>query len=346
MIRHCSRRMLLSTGLRLGTAALATGSLAGLAGCDDGQDQGRNTGNAAPAGTAPQNGPAEAAGPRIALVMKTLTNPFFVEMERGARQAETDLNVRLVVRTAAQETSIEQQIAIVDDLIRAGVAAIVIAPGDSIRLIPVLKTARDQGIAVVNIDNRLDLRFSEQFGLTGVPFISIDNEAAAYRSAKHIADQASAPTEAAIIEGIREAGNAEARRRGAVRAFEENPDIALVGSETANWKIDEAYGVAQGLFNRHPEIGLLFCANDMMALGAIRFLQEAGRHRVLVAGFDDLQEARQAIRAGHMAVTINQQAARQGYLGVQYALRALRGETLPAETMIEAIVVDARHLGG
>ena len=26
---------------------------------------------------------------RIALVMKTLTNPFFIEMEKGARRAET-----------------------------------------------------------------------------------------------------------------------------------------------------------------------------------------------------------------------------------------------------------------
>ena len=58
----------------------------------------------------------------VALVMKTLTNPFFVEMERGARQAEQELGIELIVKTGAQETSIEQQIAIVRDLLaQAGV---------------------------------------------------------------------------------------------------------------------------------------------------------------------------------------------------------------------------------
>jgi len=73
--------------------------------------------------------------------MKTLTNPFFIEMEKGARRAEQALNIELVVKTAAQETSIEQQIQIVEDLIAAKVDAIVIAPGDSELLVPVLKKA-------------------------------------------------------------------------------------------------------------------------------------------------------------------------------------------------------------
>jgi len=88
--------------------------------------------------------------------MKTLTNPFFVEMEKGARRAEKDLNIALKVKTAAQETSIEQQIQLVEDLVAAKVDAIVIAPGDSQRLVPTLKKAADAGINIVNIDNRLD----------------------------------------------------------------------------------------------------------------------------------------------------------------------------------------------
>ena len=35
--------------------------------------------------------------------MKTLTNPFFVDMEKGARKAESELNVKLIVKTGAQE---------------------------------------------------------------------------------------------------------------------------------------------------------------------------------------------------------------------------------------------------
>lgn len=75
----------------------------------------------------------------IALVMKTLTNPFFIEMEKGARKAENEFGINLIVKTGAKETSIEQQIAIVEELINSKVDAIVIAPGSSTDLIPVLK---------------------------------------------------------------------------------------------------------------------------------------------------------------------------------------------------------------
>ena len=280
----------------------------------------------------------------IALVMKTLTNPFFVEMEKGGRQAEAEFEVELVVKTAAQETSIEQQIEIVDELIREMVDAIVIAPGDSLELIPVLKKAQDAEIVVINIDNRLDPEFSEKVGLVDVPFISVDNEQAAYLSAKYISDQIISPTDVAILEGIRSALNAEARKEGALRAFSENPNITVVVMETAHWKIDEAYEVTQDIFQDHPEIGAFFCANDMMALGAINYLQEADRGDVLVAAYDALEEAKQAIREGTLQVTIDQQAAYQGYLGVEYAVRTLNGESFPAETLVDVLMVTVETL--
>ncbi len=122
----------------------------------------------------------------IALVMKTLTNPFFIEMEKGARQAEAELGINLLVKTGAQETSVEQQITIIDNLIEEQVDEIVIAPADSTELLPVLKKAQDAGIVIINVDNQLDLEAAEQIGLVDVPYISVDNEQGAYLSAQYI----------------------------------------------------------------------------------------------------------------------------------------------------------------
>ena len=182
---------------------------------------------------------------RIALVMKTLTNPFFIEMERGARKAEKEFNIELVVKTGAQETSIEQQIIIVEELIREKIDAIVIAPASSTDLVPVLKKAQDAGIPIVNIDNLLDHKLSEKAGLVNVPFISVDNVRGAFLSAKYVSDQITKPTKAAILEGMRTANNAQQRKEGALKAFKENKNIEVVASETANWKIDEAYEVTK-----------------------------------------------------------------------------------------------------
>ena len=316
----------------------------GVSGCGDSSDRAPPMA-AQPASTSPVATPSKPAPkPIIALVMKTLTNPFFIDMEKGARRAERELGTQLWVRTAAQETSIEQQIQIVEELIEAKVNAIVIAPGDSMDLIPVLKKAQDAGIRVINIDNRLDPVYSARLGLGPIPFISVDNEQGAYKAVKVLSERIARPTQAVIVEGIRGAANAEARKQGALRAFAENPAIRVVASETANWKIDEGYQVTEKLFDTHPAIGALFCANDMMALGALKYLEASGKSRVLVAGFDALEQARAAIRAGKLVASIDQQAAQQGYLGVQYAVRALAGEFLPAETLIDTALVTAETL--
>jgi len=282
---------------------------------------------------------AAPAKKRIALVMKTLTNPFFVAMEKGARKAEQELNIELIVKTGAKETSIEQQIAIIDELIRNRVDAIVIAPASSTEIIPILKKAQEAKIVIVNIDNQIDPEPAAKMGLADVPFISVDNEKGAYIAAKYISDQVKKPTKAAILEGIRSAKNAEQRKAGAVRAFRENRHIRLVASESANWKIDEAFAVTARMFQKHPDIGMIFCANDMMALGTIHYLQQHKKTGVLVAAFDALEEARAAIRQGTLQITIDQQADRQGYLGVHTAMEMLGGKKPAPVTMVDVLPV-------
>lgn len=278
---------------------------------------------------------------KVGLVMKTLTNPFFIEMEKGARQAEREFGVDLLLRTGAEETSLEQQVQIIEDLINAGTDAIVIAPGDSRRLVPTIKKAADSGIKLVNIDNRLDAQALAEVGLAPLPLVSVDNEQAAYASARHIARGAGPGSQAAILEGIRGADNAQQRAAGARRAFAENPAITLVASEAANWKIDEGYARTQQMFASHPRITLLFAANDMMALGALKYLQDSGRSKVKVASYDALAEAVAEIRAGRLATSVDQQAAKQGYEGVRLAVKLLKGESVAPLTLIETRLLTA-----
>ena len=275
----------------------------------------------------------------VALVMKTLTNPFFISMEKGARKAEAEFGVNLTVKTGAKETSIEQQIAIVEELIALKTDAIVIAPGSSTELIPVLKKAQDAGIKIVNIDNRLDKEFSNKSGLKDVPFISVDNEAGAYLSAKYISEKINTPTEVAVLEGISGADNAEQRKKGALRAFSENKNIKVVASQSANWKIDEAVNVFGKMLDKNSNIKAVFCANDMMALGVLQYLDTNKRTGIRIAGFDALDEAQKAIKDGKMDVTIDQQADVQGYTGVKYVVEMLNGKSVPAETMVDVKIV-------
>lgn len=320
--------------LRLSAALFLAG---GLLAC--GQSSGPSVTTSTPSPAPSQ--PTVAAKKEVGLVMKTLTNPFFVEMERGARRAEAELGVALRVKTAAQETSIEQQIQLVDDLIAAKVAAIVIAPGDSQRLIPSLKKALSAGIQVVNIDNRLDPVALKQAGMAPIPFIGVDNDSGAYKAGKFLVEGVNTPTEAALLEGIRSADNAHQRSAGARRALSENKHVKLVAAEAANWEINVAYDVTKSLFTKHPHVKLIFAANDMMALGAVKYLQESGKKNVKVVGYDALDEAVAEIKSGHMAATVDQQAAEQGYQGVALAVKMMQGMQVPPLTTIDTRLVTA-----
>ena len=292
----------------------------------------------------PPQAAAPVKRPKVALLMQTLSNPFFVEMENGARRAEAELGVELIVKVGSHDLAIEQQIQIIEELIELHIDALIIAPSDSRRLVPVLKKAQSAGVVVINIDNPLDPEVVTRSQMAPVPFISVDNEAASYKVVKAISGQISKPTKAAILQGIPGADNSRMRVAGAMRAFKDNHAIELVSIETAHWRIDEARDVARQIFAQHPDIRLVFCANDMMARGVIEYLKESGHKKVTVIGYDSLKEARAAIAIGTLAATVDQQAAEQGYQGVALAVQALAGKKLPSTVMIDAQVVTTETL--
>jgi ribose transport system substrate-binding protein len=77
----------------------------------------------------------------------------------------------------------------------------------------------------------------------------------------------------------------------------------------------------------------------MMALGTIEYLNEKNKKDVLVAGFDALAEAIDAIKSKNLMVTIDQQASVQGYEGVKCALDILNGVQVEMKQVIDVKLV-------
>ena len=70
-----------------------------------------------PRGEAPKTESAPEA-PRVALVLKTLNSPFFIDMERGAQEAAKRLGVNLTVQAAEREVDVDKQMQIIENLIQ------------------------------------------------------------------------------------------------------------------------------------------------------------------------------------------------------------------------------------
>ena len=132
-----------------------------------------------------------------------------------------------------------------------------------------------------------------------MPFVSVDNEKAAYASARFIAQAVSKPAQAAILEGIRSADNARQRKEGAERAFKENPRDPIVATETANWKIDEGYEVTPEAVRGPPGHHAAVLRQRHDGAGALKYLQESGRQGVKVAAYDALDGGARGGEGGH-----------------------------------------------
>lgn len=95
--------------------------------------------------------------------------------------------------------------------------------------------------------------------------------------------------------GARGQQNAEARLRGYRKALEEGGvslDADLV--EEGGWDIPRGHAATRQLVARRPSIDALFAQNDLMAIGALSALHEAGRkvpEDCAVVGCDDIDMA-------------------------------------------------------
>ena len=283
--------------------------------------------------------------PRIALIMKSLANEFFATMADGAKQhhAAHAGQYDLIVNGIKDERDLNRQVALVDEMIAAGVDAIVIAPADSKALVSVLKRAQQAGIVVVNIDNKLDEGVLAEAGAT-VPFVGPDNRAGAKQVGVFLATRLQAGDRVGVLEGIRTAFNGQQRKLGFEDAMSE-AGIEIADSQSAQWEMDQANRIAAAMISEHPEIKALLCANDSMALGALAAVKAAGRSgEIAIVGFDHITAIRQAIRDGAVLATADQHADQLAVFGIEYALQILQGEAAPADRETPVDLVTAENL--
>lgn len=277
---------------------------------------------------------AESAGerPRIALIMKSLANEFFVTMAEGAKahQSESGGAYELVVNGIRNESDLGQQVALVEQMMAQGVDAIVIAPADSRALVPVLGKALRQGVVVVNIDNKLDEDTLRQARIE-IPFVGPDNRAGARAVGAALAKRLRRGDKVAILEGIPTAFNAQQRRLGFEDAMRE-AGMDVVAVQSAQWEQDRANTVAAAMLREHPDLKAILASNDNMALGAAAAARQAGRDAdVLIVGFDNIEAIRQLLSEGRVLATADQHADRLAVYGIEYALQILSGEAKPQD---------------
>ncbi len=295
--------------------------------------------------SAPAPQPGAPAKPRVALVLKTLNSPFFIEMQTGAKAAADRLGLDLVVQAAEREVDVEKQMQIVENLIQTGIKALMITPSGSREVIPVLAKATAAGIPIIVVDTRIDAAAATAASVKALTFIGSDNFEGGRAAGAELVLQTNGKAQVAILEGIPGHDTGDSRLKGFQEAVKDSPGIKILASQTANWERDQGFTVFQNMLQAHPAIDAVFACNDMMALGAIEAIAAAGKTgKIRVIGFDAVDDARKAIEAGTMAASVAQFPGEMGRMAVESAARVLKGETIEAEQRVRIELI--KKIGG
>lgn len=262
---------------------------------------------------------------KIALIVKTRNNSFFRPMIAEFEKTARELGCVPEVQAPPQETDYEKQMVLVQEEVSRGVKAICITPADSKGIVPALAAASRKGVIIINLDNRVDREAADSLGLSLSGYLGTDNLAGGRLAGEAMLARVKANSDVAILEGIRGVDNAEARRKGFSEAVQGK--LNVVASESAEWDTELAYQKTQNVMAAHKGLSGIFCANDKMAVGAMKAIAEAGQKgKIVVVGYDNIPDVQPALKSGELAATIGQRPDLMGAYGARMAVGVLNGD--------------------
>jgi ribose transport system substrate-binding protein len=278
----------------------------------------------------------------VAVVPKGTTHVFWKAVERGAREAGSELGMEILWKGPLVENDRAQQIQIVQQLIARRVDGIVLAPLDRAALVQPVAEARSAGIPVVVFDSALEGEVGKDFAA----FVATDNEAAGRLAGERLRDTLDAGAGVVLLRYLVGSASTESREAGCLQVLRREPSLEiLVDNRYAGATAGEAKAEALQLGERLRRAQGIFCSNESATLGmllALRQLNLAGR--VLLVGFDASPPLLEALRAGEIDALVVQDPRRMGRVAVETLGAALRGEKHERSIDTGAVLVTRENL--
>jgi ribose transport system substrate-binding protein len=278
---------------------------------------------------------AARAADKIALVVSTLNNPYFVALADGAKAKAKELGYDLVVLDSQNDTA--KELSNVEDALNQNVKALLLNPVDSAAARAGIHEAEAQKVPVLTLDRSAK-------GVTVASHIASDNVAGGKLAGELIVQQLGGKGNVVELQGQPGTDAARDRSNGFRQALAAAPGLKVVASQPANFDRTQGLNVMENILQAHPKVDAVFAADDEMALGAIKAIQ-AARLKIVVVGFDGTPDAVAAIKNGTMYATIAQQPSLIGSLGVEEADKIIKGQAPPASIPVPLKVIDKKSLG-
>lgn len=265
--------------------------------------------------TAADSAPANAEpsdNKKIAVVISTLNNPWFVVLGETARDRAVELGYEATLFDSQNDTS--KEAAHFDNVIAAGYGAILFNPTDAHGSVANVKRAKEAGIPVFCIDREINSTDAATAQLLS------DNYSGCVELGKYFVEQVGKEGKYVELLGLVGDNNTWNRSKGFHSVVDRYKGLEMVAQQSADFDRNKALEVMESMLQSHDDISAVFCGNDAMAMGAYQALLGAGKaDSIKIFGYDGSADVVQSIADGKIAATVMQYPKLMAKTAAEYA---------------------------
>jgi simple sugar transport system substrate-binding protein len=275
---------------------------------------------------------------KIGLITK-FPVPFYTTMEDAAKKyASAHPEIELIVGQGSSATDIEGQIAQIESMVAQGVKGLAITPVDP-TVAPALDKAVAAGVKVVLVDN-------------GIPnwkaataLVSTNNLNGGIIAGKYLKTVLKEGDKVAVLEGVPGVPALDDRVTGMIQGLD-GLKINVVAKGTTNCTLELGTSVTEDILTANPDLKAIYSACGPPIPGAVQAIKNAGiaSDKIILVGFDACCGELEAMKAGDEDATVAQFPAKMGELGIETALKAVRGEQVQANVDTGAGLVTPKNV--
>ena len=265
-------------------------------------------------GAAAMASPAKAADkPKtFALVPKSISVPFYADVEKGCKEEAQKLGVKIMY-TGPDTPDEAEQVKVLRDVISRGVSGLAVAPMNADSVIGPIADARKKGIPVITFD-------SDAPNSARICYVGTDNLEAGKEAGK-VFKKLLPKGKYAILTGGLAAANLNERIKG-FKEIVNGSDYTEVSGSPFPCEDDAVRGVqiVQDLMTRYPNLDGIFFSGGWPLFGAPEaFMKAVGKRaadikadKFVLVAFDTLPEELKLLKGGYCSALIGQRPYAMG----------------------------------
>ena len=285
---------------------------------------------------------AQAAKPsdvNIGVAIPTARHAFTAGIVFWANQAKKDLEkahpgLKVTVKTAANAS--EQANQLQDLMTATKINTLVIFPFESAALTKPVAQIKEKGVYVTVVDRGLTDTSAQD------AYVSGDNTAFGRIPAEYLAKALNGKGNIVALRGIPTTIDNE--RMDAFNAvMKQHPGIKVLDAKHGNWNRDDAFKVMQDYLTRFKEIDAVWAADDDMAVGVLKAIEQAKRKdiKVVFGGAGMKQMVKTLMDGTNPLIQANvSYSPKFMYDAIKLTAEArVKGAKLPPSTIIPSVLI-------